>query len=149
MYFIVRTSNVIRFLRLRAQNKAKFSRIRLLYIHLILKPVERPVSVLTGFDRFFGGFLNFKISKRPRPLCLRPRKDRDHGPVLIRFSPVRSPVFYRSLRPDLETLVIIHTAAWTSQYLSESCLNIEGVVKIDSTGTENGSVTVTISGWSW
>ena len=62
--------------------------------------------VLTGLDRFFGGFLNFKISKRPRPLCLRPRKDRDHGPVLIRFSPVRSPVFYRSLRPDLETLVV-------------------------------------------
>ena len=29
----------------------------------------------------------------------------------------------------------------TSQYLSESCLNIEGVVKIDLTGTENGSVT--------
>ena len=57
-----------------------------------------------GFDRFFGGFLNFKISKRPRPLCLGPRKDRDRGPVLIRFSPVRSPVFYRSLRPDLETL---------------------------------------------
>ena len=60
--------------------------------------------VLTGLDRFFGGFLNFKISKRPRPLCLGPRKDRDHGPVLIRFSPVRSPVFYWSLRPDLETL---------------------------------------------
>ena len=32
-------------------------------------------------------------------------------------------------------------AARTSQYLSESCLNIEGVVKIDLTGTENGSVT--------
>ena len=59
---------------------------------------------LTGFDRFFGGFLNFKISKKPRPLCLGPRKDRDRGPVFIRFSPVRSPVFYRSLRPDLETL---------------------------------------------
>ena len=58
-----------------------------------------------GFNQFFGGFLNFKISKRPRPLCLGPRKDRDRSPVLIRFSPVRSPVFYRSLRPDLETLL--------------------------------------------
>ena len=37
-------------------------------------PVERPVSVLTGLDQFFGGFLNFKISKRLRPLCpQRPR----------------------------------------------------------------------------
>ena len=105
MYFIVMTSNVIRFLHLRAQIKLKLSKIRLLYIHLILKPVERPVSVLTGLDQFFGGFLNFKISKRPRPLCIGPRKDQDHGLVLIRFSPVGSPVFYRSLRPDLETLV--------------------------------------------
>ena len=72
MYFIVRTSNVIRFLRLRAQNKAKFSRIRLLYIHLILKPVERPVSVLTGFDRFFGGFLAVF-------LILKYQKDRDRS----------------------------------------------------------------------
>ena len=85
--------------------KIKISRIRLLYIDLILKPVERLVMVLTGLDRFFGGFLNFKISKRPRLLCLRPRKDEDHGPVFIYFSPVQSPVFYRSLRLDLETLV--------------------------------------------
>ena len=85
--------------------KLKYSKIFLLYIHLILRPVERPVSVLTGFDRFFGGFLNFKISKRL--LCLRPLKDRDRGPVFIQFSPVRSPVFYRSLRLDLETLLTI------------------------------------------
>ena len=76
----------------------------MLYIRLILKPVERPILVLTGLDWFFGGFLNFKISKRPRPLCLSPRKDRDPGPVFIQFSLVRSPVFYRSLRLDLETL---------------------------------------------
>ena len=37
--------------------------------------------------------------------------------------------------------VIIDTAARMSQYLSKSCLNIEVVVKIDLTGTENGSVT--------
>ena len=37
--------------------------------------------------------------------------------------------------------IIIDTAARVSQYLCESCLNIEIVVKIDSTGTENGSVT--------
>ena len=37
--------------------------------------------------------------------------------------------------------VIIDMAARMSQYLSESCLNIEVVVKIDSTGTENRSVT--------
>ena len=41
--------------------------------------------------------------------------------------------------------VIIDTAVRMSQYLSESCLNIEVVVKIDSTGTENGSVTCTRS----
>ena len=40
MYFIVMTSNVIQFLCLRAQNKAK---ICLLYIHLMLRPVERLV----------------------------------------------------------------------------------------------------------
>ena len=40
--------------------------------------------------------------------------------------------------------VIIDTAARMSQYLSESCLNIEVVVKIDSTGTESGSVTSAI-----
>ena len=68
-------------------------------------PVERPVSVLTGLDQFFGGFLNFKISKRLRPLCLGPHKGRDHGPVFIQFSPVWSPVFYQSLRLDLETLL--------------------------------------------
>ena len=99
MYFIVMTSNVIRFLCLKVKIKLKFSRICLLYLHLILKPVERPV--LTGF-------LNFKISKRPRPLCLGPHKDQDHGLVFIQFSPVWSPVFYRSLRLDLETLVIVH-----------------------------------------
>ena len=76
----------------------------MLYIRLILKPVERPILVLTGLDWFFGGFLNFKISKRPRPLCLSPCKGRDRGPVFIQFSLVRSPVFYRSLRLDLETL---------------------------------------------
>ena len=91
MYFIVMTSNVIRFLHLRAQIKLKLSKIRLLYIHLILKPVERPVSVLTGLDQFFGGFLNFKISKRPRPQRPRPR----FGPYSVQSSPVSGflPVF--------------------------------------------------------
>ena len=88
----------------RLKIKIKFIRIRLLYIRLRLKPVKISVSVLTGLDQFFGSFLNFKISKRPRPLCLGPRKDQDRGPVFIQFSPVRSPVFYRSLRLDLETL---------------------------------------------
>ena len=83
------TSNVIWFLCLKAQIKLKFSRIRLLYIHLILKPVERPV--LTSFLKVF--------------LILKYQKDRDRGPVFIQFSPVRSPVFYRSLRLDLETLI--------------------------------------------
>ena len=39
--------------------------------------------------------------------------------------------------------IIIDVAARVSQYLCESCLNIDIVVKIDSTGTENGSVTGT------
>ena len=43
--------------------------------------------------------------------------------------------------------VIIDTAARMSQYLSESCLNIEVVVKIDLTGTENGSVTSNLRVW--
>ena len=43
--------------------------------------------------------------------------------------------------------VIIDTAVRMSQYLSESCLNIEVVVKIDLTGTENGSVTSNLRVW--
>ena len=54
-------------LRLNLKIKLKFSRIHLLYIHLILRLVERPVLILTSLNWFFGSFLKFKISKRPRP----------------------------------------------------------------------------------
>ena len=38
-------------------------------------------------------------------LILKYQKDQDHSPVFIWFSPVWSPVFYWSLRLDLETLM--------------------------------------------
>ena len=47
--------------------KLKFGRIHLLYIHLILRLVKRPVLVLTSLNWFFGSFLKFKISRRLRP----------------------------------------------------------------------------------
>ena len=64
MYFIVMTSNVIRFLCLRAQNKAKIQ-----YNTSVINTFDIKACRKTNLDRFFGGFLNFKISKRPRPLC--------------------------------------------------------------------------------
>ena len=71
--------------------KLKYIRIHLLYICLILRLVER--LVLTDFLAVF--------------LILKDQKDRDYGPVFIQFSPVWSPVFYQSLRLDLETLLLI------------------------------------------
>ena len=59
----------------------------------------------TSLNWFFGGFLKFKISKRPRLLCLGPCKDQDHSPVFIWSSSVQSPIFYQRL--DLETLLLV------------------------------------------
>ena len=88
MYFIVMTSNVIQILCLRAQNKAKIQ-----YNTSVINTFDIKACRKTNLDRFFGGFLNFKISKRPRLLCLRPCKDQDRGLVFIQFSSVQSPVF--------------------------------------------------------
>ena len=79
----------------------------LLYICLILKPVEGPVLVLTGLNWFLGGFLKFKNIKKLRQPCLGPWKDWDHCPVFIQFIAVWSLVFYWSLRLDFETLCMI------------------------------------------
>ena len=59
----------------------------------------------TSLNWFFGGFLKFKISKRPRPLYLGPCKDQDHSPVFIWSSSVQSLIFYQRL--DLETLLLV------------------------------------------
>ena len=63
MYFIVMTSNVIRILCLRAQNKAKIQ-----YNITVINTFDIKVCRKSGLGWFFGGFLNFKISKRPRLL---------------------------------------------------------------------------------
>ena len=57
------------------------------YIHMFdIIALERLVLVLIGLDQFFCNFHNFKY-----------QKDQDHGPVVIQFTSLWSPVFFQSL----------------------------------------------------
>ena len=84
MYFIIMTSNVIQFYVQGLKIRLKFSRICLLYIHLILRPVERPVST-----DFLVVFLNLKYQKTETALSRTLQIPRPQsGLHFVQFSPV-------------------------------------------------------------